>query len=147
MPLFCNPSTKILLVCYNISVKTLFGSSYLHLLCRRFMFHVFYTYVYWRPIIFPFQIRLVSLNTSGAETVCRFGVPEFILGLCFFVFGSYCSVLSFLCNVLRIIVCRMYLLPMILSAIRLVASDSHCGISRFCSCLWFFYFFYKIHVV
>lgn len=85
MPLFCNPSTKILLVCYNISVKTLFGSSYLHLLCRRFMFHVFYTYVYWRPIIFPFRIRLVSLNTSGAETVCRFGVPEFILGLCFFL--------------------------------------------------------------
>ena len=109
MPLFCNPSTKILLVCYNISVKTLLGSSYLHMLCRRFMFHVFYTYVYWRPIIFPFQIRLVSLNTSGAEIVCRFGVPEFILGLCFFVFGSYCSVLSFLCNVLRIIVCRMYL--------------------------------------
>lgn len=143
MPLFCNPFTKILLACYNISVKTLFGSSYLHLLCRRFMFHVFYSYVYWRPIIFPFQIRLVSLNTSGAETVCRFGVPEFILGLCFFVFGSYCSVLSFLCNVLRIIVCRMYLLPMILSAIRLAASDSHCGISRFCSCLWFFYFFIK----
>ena len=82
-----------------------------HLFCREFMFFnaiCICIDVYWCPTRFPYQMIFLSCNskttgvTSGGGIDIPSRAPEFTPG---YLWGSCCSIFSFLCNVLLIIIC------------------------------------------
>ena len=108
----------------------MFGSSLhrfvlleVHILLMLFVF----IYVYWCSTRFPCQMMFVSINnnmtvvTSGAGTNNTSGALDF-------KWCSFCSVFSFPCSVLYIIVCSfvplvLFLLSIVMSILRFTNSD------------------------
>ena len=81
---------------YDFHVKMMFNSSLLHLFCQEFIFVSIYTQIC--PTQFPYQMMFVSSNSN--TTANPSGGPEFTP--CFFLWGSCCSIFSFLCSFLKI---------------------------------------------
>ena len=86
----------------------------MHLSC---LFHLIYTRV----------TRVMTCNTDGAGTSCPTGAPEFTT--CF----KCCSIFSFLCSDLQVLVCPfvLFLLAILLSVLlRFMDYDYHFGILK-----------------
>ena len=93
-----------------------------------------FTYVYWGPTRFPYQMIFMSFKSNTAGVISEVGTtnpsgaPEFTPG---FYSGVALSILSFLCRVSYNIVCPyvLVLLAMVSSVLfRFTASTYHFGI-------------------
>ena len=90
---------------------------------------------YWQVIssIMTYHWVCIKSNmtgvTRGAGTAFSFGALEFTLG---FQWSLCCSIFSFLCSVLQIIVCPfvLFLLAMVVSVLRFMSDDYPFGIFK-----------------
>ena len=123
------------LCCLGTSVFLLqYTLNYFYLLFNFMAFGLFdclkIKYLCFYPEKHDFIITLAqTCVTSGAGIAYLSGAPEFTPA---FYWGSCCSIFSFMCSVLQIVVCHfvLFLLAIVLSVLRFTDSDYPFGIFK-----------------
>ena len=101
------------------------GLCFIYVLCN-----CLHTFVYWCPTRFPYEMVFESFNSSTmgdtdrAENVYPYGAPGIFHVV---LWGSCCSIFSFICSVLKTIVCCFvsFLLVIVSSVFRLFTSSDY----------------------